>query len=207
MKDYGADGISTLVGKCQKIWLLYPPTKCNLRAMLTVDGQRAKLSRIMHQLEGGVLLESTAACAIYIPAGCIHATFTLQGGFLIAEDFTTSKSINAVATYITSELDKSLPAHVGETCFSWFERCLDVCLTHRQFSQAIRAWIEAEGRLAEWATSHRQWRVHVRRLWERYVHDGIPDNCPCGMQGTGTTLQTHLFSSHLQFLLSPCQRR
>jgi hypothetical protein len=93
--------------------------------MKTVDGQRAKLVRIMHQLEGGIMVETTAAHAIYIPAGCIHATFTLQGGFLVAKDFTTSKSITAMAAYITCGLHENLPEQAREACFGWFERCLD----------------------------------------------------------------------------------
>lgn len=90
MVDYGAGGLSTVLGDCQKTWLRYPLTETDLAAMRAVEGQRAKLARIMHQLEGGVVVvETISDHAIQIPAACIHATFVLQGGYLIAEDFTT----------------------------------------------------------------------------------------------------------------------
>ncbi|KAJ5203619.1 uncharacterized protein N7498_004498 [Penicillium cinerascens] len=121
-----ADGLSTVIGDCRKIWLLYPPTDKNLKAMQSVDGQRAKLLRLAHQLEGGVLIKTTSSHAIFIPVGCAYATFTLQGGYLVIKDFTTAKSLNAIASFIFYRLDEALPIEAREVCFDWFERCLDV---------------------------------------------------------------------------------
>ena len=73
----------------EKYWLLYPPTEKNLTAIKSIDGQRGKLLRLVHQLEGGVIVETTSSHAILLPAGCAHATFTLQGGYLVTKDFTT----------------------------------------------------------------------------------------------------------------------
>lgn len=84
-KGYGADGVSALVGNCRKIELLYPPSENNLVAIWTVDGQRGKLARIMYRLEAGIMVKTTAAQSLYIPDGCIHATFTLQSGFSLQE--------------------------------------------------------------------------------------------------------------------------
>lgn len=175
--------------------------------MRTVDGQRAKLVRIMHQLEGGIVAETTSAHAIHIPAGCIHATFTLEGGYLVTEDFTTSKSINGISAYVASGLDRSLPPKAREICFDWFERCLDVCLAHQQYERAIEAWIKAEVHLASWASFHRQWRVSIRRVWEQGLLDDISFHCPCDMQSPDMTLLKHLFPTHLKCLLSPSQLR
>ncbi|KAJ5543651.1 hypothetical protein N7513_007159 [Penicillium frequentans] len=115
--DYGADGLSTVIGDCRKIWLLYPPTDDNLNAMKSIDGQRGKLVRLMRRLEGGVLVETTSSHAIFLPAGCAHATFTLQGGYLVAKDFTTAKSLSAIASFITCGLDENLPTEAREICF------------------------------------------------------------------------------------------
>uniref|UniRef100_A0A093V791 JmjC domain-containing histone demethylation protein 1 n=1 Tax=Talaromyces marneffei PM1 TaxID=1077442 RepID=A0A093V791_TALMA len=183
--DYGADGLSTLVGECRKIWLLYPPSEANLRAMKTVDSHRAKLSRIMHQLEGGIIAATNASHAIYIPAGCIHATFTLQGGFLITKDFTTSESLAAIASYLLHGLDRALSTAAREICYEWFERCLDVCLCSGNLNLALEAWVHSQDALAAWAASHRQWRVNVRRLWEQHLHDNTVQGCPCAcVRGT-----------------------
>ncbi|EEA18485.1 hypothetical protein PMAA_102620 [Talaromyces marneffei ATCC 18224] len=205
--DYGADGLSTLIGECRKIWLLYPPSKANLRAMKTVENQRVKLSRIMHQLEGGIMVATNASHAIYIPAGCIHATFTLQGGFLIAKDFTTSESLAAITSYLLYGLDRALSSTAREVCYEWFERCLDVSLSSGNLGIALEAWIRSQDVLAAWAASHRQWRVNVRRLWEQHLHDNIVQGCPCGREEKSITLRQHVFAVHLISLLSSSQLR
>ncbi|OKL55209.1 hypothetical protein UA08_09520 [Talaromyces atroroseus] len=205
--DYGADGLSTVIGDCRKIWLLYPPTANNLTAMKTVDCQRAKLVRIMHRLEGGVVASMTASHAIHIPAGCIHATFTLQGGFLVAKDFTTSESLAAIASYLLHGLDQALSSTARDVCYGWFERCLDVCLSSGKLDVALQAWVRLQNLLAAWAASHRQWRVSVLRLWEHHLHDEIVHDCPCGTEERAMTLSRHMFVTHLSFLLSPSQLR
>jgi hypothetical protein len=95
----------------------------------------------MCQLEGGIIVSTNASHAIYLPAGCIHATFTLQGGFLIAKDFTTSESLAAIASYLLHGLDR-------EICYEWFERCLDVCLGSGKLNLALEAWVRSQEALA-----------------------------------------------------------
>lgn len=68
--DYGADGLSIPVGDCQKIWLLWPLTSSNLRAIKAIDGQRGRLARLAQQLEGCVVVEdhfstgNTHSCSV-----------------------------------------------------------------------------------------------------------------------------------------------
>lgn len=205
--DYGADGVSAPIGDCRKIWLLYPPTDKNLKAIRLVDGQRAKFARLMHQLEGGVIVETTSAKAIHIPAACIHATFTIQGGYLVTEDFTTSKSLTAISSFIFNQLDDSLLTKAREICFDWFERCLDISLAHRQVMSAVRAWVKTETQLTSWASTHRRWRVSIRRLWEQYLQEDMPGGCPCGTQDLSAPLSKHFSSVHLYFLLSSSHLR
>ena len=195
-----------MIGDCRKIWLLYPPTDKNLKAMQSVDGQRAKLLRLAHQLEGGVLMETTSSHAIFIPAGCAHATFTLQGGYLVTKDFTTAKSLNAIASFIVYGLDEALPTEAREVCFDWFERCLDVTFAQQQVTTAVSAWLKAETKLAVWASAHRRWRVNVRRLWERHCQD-LAANCPCGLQEATSSFFQHFSSVHMNSLLSSSQLR
>lgn len=175
--------------------------------MKTVDSHRAKLSRIMHQLEGGIIVTTDASHAIYIPAGCIHATFTVQGGFLIAKDFTTSESLAAIASYLRHGLDRALSPVAREICYAWFERCLDVCLGSGKLNLALEAWVCSQEVLAAWAASHRQWRVHVRHLWEQHLHESIVQNCPCGWEDSSMSFSEHMFAVHLSFLLSSSQLR
>jgi hypothetical protein len=175
--------------------------------MKTVDSHRAKLSRIMHKLEGGIMVATNASHAVYIPAGCIHATFTLQGGFLIAKDFTTSESLAAIASYLQHGLDRALSSTAREVCYEWFERCLDVSLSSGNLGVALEAWVRSQDVLAAWAASYRQWRVNVRRLWEQHLHDNTVQSCPCGREEKSITLSQHMFAVHLSFLSSSSQQR
>jgi hypothetical protein len=175
--------------------------------MQTVGTQRAKLVRIKRQLEGGIVVSTTASEAIYIPPGCIHATFTLQGGFLIAKDFTSAKSLTAIASYLLHGLDQTLPSEARSVCYDWFERCLDVCLSSGEISIALEAWLRSQKQLAAWAASNRLWRTNVRRIWERHLHDQIFCDCPCGIQKRTMALSQHVLATHLDFLLPSSQLR
>lgn len=194
-----------MIGDCRKIWLLYPPTDNNLTAMKSIDGQRGKLLRLAHQLEGGVLVETTSSNAIFLPAGCVHATFTLQGGYLVTKDFTTEKSLNAISSFIVYGLDENLPTEAREICFDWFERCLDVTLSQQHVITAVSAWLKAGKKLASWASTHRRWRINVRRLWEHHCQDSLV-SCPCELQEPTPFFQ-HFCSVHIASLLSSSQLR
>jgi hypothetical protein len=54
------------------------------------------------------MVETTATYTLYIPTRCIYTTFTMNGSYLIIEDFTISKSINSISAFITARLDSSL---------------------------------------------------------------------------------------------------
>lgn len=174
--------------------------------MRSVDGQRAKLVRLLHRLEGGVLVETTSSHALTIPAGCAHATFTLQGGYLITTDFTTVKSLISIATYISNDLDEALPPEAREISFEWFQRCLDFTLAQQHTTRAVCAWLKAEPKLAFWASTHRSWRVSVRRLWEQYCQD-IHADCPCGFHESNLSFLEHFSFGHMGEFLPLSQRR
>jgi hypothetical protein len=105
--------------------------------MDTIRDQKAKLARIMYRSEGGIIIKAASDQALYIPAICLHATFTLRGGYLIAEDFTAPKEIKAISAYITTQPDQYLYPEARSISFDWFERCLDVCLTHCQLDSTL----------------------------------------------------------------------
>jgi hypothetical protein len=175
--------------------------------MKVVDGQRLRLARLVHELEGCVVVETTSAHAIHIPAASLHATFTLQGGFLIAKDFTTSRSLTAFSELLATGLDESLLPEARAKCFEWLERCLEISLVHQKIKESVSAWLRAEEKLASWAATQRGWRVSVRRIWDQV---SLPDSatiCECDKQVSETSFATHFTSTHLSFLFSTCQLR
>ncbi|KAE8372197.1 hypothetical protein BDV26DRAFT_286157 [Aspergillus bertholletiae] len=211
--DYGADGISTPIGDCQKVWFMYPPTKKNLAAIANLEGQRHKLSRLSDTLEAGIVVQTTSDHALYIPAGCLHATFTLKGGYLIASDFTTSQSIKAIGAYIASGLASMLSPEAREDCYSLFKHCLHICLMHRQLIPAVEACISAASELAIWAASNQKWRADFQRLWKENMQlqqQVIADKlfeCPCKQQNGDVAFLDHFFSDHLAFLNYTSEQR
>lgn len=175
--------------------------------MKAVDGQRGRLARLVQQLEGCVVVETNSSRAIHIPAASIHATFTLQGGFLIAKDFTTSKSLMAISEILANGLEECLPVDARSVCFEWFERSLDISLAHSKTLEAVYAWLRAETKLASWASVQRAWRVSVLRLWEQALLHEFTSHCPCGKQAHKTSFTNHFRSAHLSFLFSSSQLR
>jgi hypothetical protein len=168
--------------------------------MVTVEGQRGKLPRIINRLEAGLVVETTASDALYVPAGCIHATFTMKGGYLVGNEFTTSKSIKAISALITSGLDRSASHDVWEEYFTWFKCCLDVTLLHKEINEALQAWIRAQCHLKKWASSNEVWRREILNIWKKYDWKGDQTTCPCGSQDSSTALFAHLSDKHLYFL-------
>jgi len=51
--DQGLGGLSTAVGNCVKLWLLYRPTNHNLDVMQKIGNMKRRLQRIRKKLEEG----------------------------------------------------------------------------------------------------------------------------------------------------------
>lgn len=122
------DGLSTTIDTCRKLWFIFPPTSHNLELMKAKLSQNAKLLRIGHQLEGGVVCETAGGQAVYLPAGCIHAVLTLEGGFLASLDFTTRESVQAFGRYIAKDLYRALDEESQRNCFFSYLEFLEVAL-------------------------------------------------------------------------------
>jgi hypothetical protein len=78
--------------------------------MRTEQGQHAKFARSAALLEGGMVVRTTSKDALYIPAGCLHAVFTIRGGFLVSVDCTTRDSIWPFSQYLKSNIVAALNA-------------------------------------------------------------------------------------------------
>jgi hypothetical protein len=204
-EDYGTDGVSAPIGSCVKIWLLYPPSPENLRLVLGTEGQRAKLARVALYLKGGIILKTTSAEAIYLPAGCIHATFTIEGGYLVAVDFTTMDSMKAFSAYIASGLDRFLGAEGQLDCFQWFTACLELALAGDRVKEVLEGWIQAQNRIQDCvhdATDSRSdWVDHLRTIWESFLGTYTTFiACPCDATNATQATHSHLTATHLRSL-------
>ena len=114
-------------------------------------------------------MKTTSAEATYLPAGCIHATFTIEGSYLIAIDFMTFGSVKAFSTYITFGIDHFLWAKAQKDCFDWFAICLDVALVNNRVVEALEAWIDALDHIQDRAGSDSRWKWRIKRIWESFL--------------------------------------
>jgi hypothetical protein len=195
------DGISAPMGDCVKIWLLYPPTDHNLAWMRQEKGQHGKLFRGGDHLEGGVIVQTNSAEALYIPSGCIHAVFTVSGGFLVSIDCTTRFSLWPFSQYLRHRLHLELDLTGQEHCYFLFLECLKVALANSCELTAIRSWISVEDLLEAEAAGNPEWRRSATAVWEiHFVGErGGDQACPCGV--LGINLEQHVRAQHLEWLL------
>jgi hypothetical protein len=178
-----ADGISVTMGKCEKVWLCFPPTTHNLQLMQKVEGQKSKLMRIGKDLEGGMIFKTDSTQAIYLPVGTIHAVFTLVGGFLIAIDFTTPTSAKTYAALLRAELDGS--GTFQETIFERFLSSVSLGLDNNKVIESVSAWIDGFERLKRRAVEEKEWATTAQEVWDEFLRNwkGKKIACPCGKMG------------------------
>ncbi|KAI1163013.1 hypothetical protein F5B18DRAFT_354191 [Nemania serpens] len=87
--DHGRHGITTLHGGCIKMFALYRPTRHNLDVFERHCDSDDIFIRTWRKLEGGQFVVFSEEEAIYLPAGCIHATITLKGGLVPGIEYTS----------------------------------------------------------------------------------------------------------------------
>ncbi|KAI9884407.1 MAG: Transcription factor Sox-2 [Watsoniomyces obsoletus] len=101
--DHGMEAISICVGRCRKVWFLWPPTTDNLKEMERLD-HRDPDRLIRSYLDDGILLQTDKSTGIHVPSGWLHATFTIEGGFLVGITPVTAESIGLISSCTSSEL-------------------------------------------------------------------------------------------------------
>ncbi|KAH7357093.1 hypothetical protein BKA65DRAFT_580384 [Rhexocercosporidium sp. MPI-PUGE-AT-0058] len=163
-----SDGVSSPIGQCRKLWMVFPPTTKNLVLMKQAEGQRAKLDRIGKKLEGGLVFRTNSDEAIYLPAGCIHAVIPLQGGFLIATDFTTPLSSKPYAAMINAGLDDSGAADTFRLeVFRRFLSSVDYGLSCKHEALAITSWIGTLN-IRRYAKVCQNWKKTAIKVWNEF---------------------------------------
>jgi hypothetical protein len=199
--DYGADGISKTLGDCEKYWFLFPPTAYNLNLLASVHGDHGKLSKLLQTLEYGIITRTKASEALYIPSGCIHATYTTTGGFLVAKDFVTTHTFGAIVSLMRSEYFKVFDSQSRELCLKWFMTSIEVALEYRRFSNVFESWVAAESVLRTLARKDQAWIYRrARNCFEdalSEISEGVA-RCPCGWKQMQGTFKTHWRKTHLE---------
>ncbi|KAH1601520.1 hypothetical protein KXV92_006172 [Aspergillus fumigatus] len=201
--DYGMEGLSVPLGDCVKIWFMWPPTERNLSLMASESGQLAKLIRLAPLLEGGILLQTDSGHALTIPSGCLHATMTIKGGFLVTKDFATRYTIQSFSRYLAWSLQQELDENSRANCYYLYLDCLNVALENGEANLAIEGWVGIEGILKDIATKDATWRGLAWTYWEPFLsspREICITKCSCGFVVADDGFFEHFKVAHLYFL-------
>lgn len=188
---------------------MFPPTPNNLSHMQLAGAQGRKLAAIGPNLEGGLIIRTTSSDAIYIPVGCIHAVFTIHGGFLLTMEFATPKSVRALSSLLNSEFDCFKDPYSQKELPQQFIEAVNLALTTNQREIGLKAWIDMEKRVRRWnlvdldaakKVKERQklWKKGIRKMWDAFFQNLQPRDmaCPCGQMELGQHLKEHFRGAH-----------
>lgn len=200
--DYGADGISKTIGDCEKYWFLFPPTERNLDLLSSAHGEQGKLRKILNHLECGIIAKTQSSEALYIPAGCIHATYTTAGGFLVAKDFVTTRTYQYIALLMRSKYFQTFDVGSRELCLKWFAISLEIAAQYQPVLAVCEAWVGVEDVLKALAP---KLQLRVLRRAKDCFGEALEEagdtvtQCPCGWKRKRCTFKSHWQETHLSF--------
>lgn len=72
--------IITVFGSCVQFWACYPPTKHNLKHFNSRSNRSTRFAALYSVLKTGYFTTATKGQSLYLPAGWLHASYTLAGG-------------------------------------------------------------------------------------------------------------------------------
>ena len=86
-----------------KLWAFYPGVP-NVEIFYRVDKQEGKFKRLEPDLRGDVYGVTYPGDGVYIPAGCLHAVYTLNSGILVGITWVSAQILKATTAIILHEL-------------------------------------------------------------------------------------------------------
>jgi hypothetical protein len=132
----------------------------------------------------------------------MHAVFTVHGGFLVALDCTTSKSVWAFAQYLQHGLDVSLDAEGRRECLFFFLESLEVALNSSLTApDAVRAWLSIEDRLRTMAEKDAEWKVAAKEVWRSWDREVSLPCLDCHCTSSEAKDKSHFEKAHLFWLM------
>jgi hypothetical protein len=169
--DTGHGGISALAGDCEKIWLFAPAVAENLALL---QGDDISIPYLASRFSKLGVIRQTAADAIFLPPGIIHATFTVKTGILYGNNFCMQENIYGFTIgmlYVMGEADAK---HVWSERDAIIRRWIDVMEDIKkhgdedQCNEALVAFRLSEMRDARRKGVFKHWGAEIDKLAEGY---------------------------------------
>jgi hypothetical protein len=182
--------------------------------MQNADAQRNKWIRIGKDLEGGLVYKTTSFDAIYLPVGCIHAVFTVEGGFLLTIEFSTPDSVKVLSSLFNSHFDRFKDVYAKAQLPGQFIESVDLALQQNRPLVGLKAWIDMETRLRRWADNSEDknsstknpewvsrrpgWKEEIGEVWNSFFASQVSEKltCPCKKMGPNQSLEEHFHADH-----------
>lgn len=183
--------------------------------MQDADAQRNKWIRIGKDLEGGLIYKTTSSDAIYLPIGCIHAVFTVEGGFLLTIEFSTPESVKVLSSLFNSHFDRFKDDYSKAELPGQFIESVALALRRNRALVGLKAWIDMEERLRRWADNSEDndsatkntewisrrpgWKKKIVKIWTSFFKSQFSENlsCPCEKMHRSQSLEEHFRADHL----------
>ncbi|KAF1982695.1 hypothetical protein K402DRAFT_188269 [Aulographum hederae CBS 113979] len=167
--DNGQDALNGIIDmssqqpSCIKLWILAPPTNHNLKKMYSVTGQGLKFFNLYKTLQSVRCLITTQDQVLYLPAGCIHAVWTEEGGLCTGITWTTPKSISLISQIFSYEVQYD-QADDG-TYYILSNAIIGACKGETQL--ALRAWCRSSEHF------HKLQKIvkHVKDVFQKNIPD------------------------------------
>ena len=198
--DRGMEGLAITIEHCQKLWFLWPPTPGNLREFERVLRKGGGGRMVACNLDDGIITYTDSTMAIYVPAGWIHATLTLSGGFLAGITFVAAESIFITAQCFAMDL-RHTPDEFEENCQHYID-ALEVSLRTQDVAielQAVESWVTLQSALQRLVTKKCKALADTMEIWSSFLAGDITwQACPCKWEGE--SFAAHFLSKHLYFL-------
>lgn len=149
--DQTRDSLITVLGKSRKLVLMWPLSSPNRELLLhyVLAGERESFVPLCAQLEAPVLEVMDSNTAIFMQAGVIHATITLEGGMLVGINTFSAGSALASLQCFVFELEAEVERDYGPI-FHLFALQLKAIVGHLDISRRfLRAWVSLSSKIAE----------------------------------------------------------
>lgn len=195
--------------------------------MQQAEAQRSKLARIGKCLEGGLIYKTTSTEALYVPIGCIHAVFTIHGGFLVTMEFNSPMAAKVLSALFLSGFHVRKDPYAQAELPGEFIEAVALALRENQVLLGIEAWISVKEHILRWADTSEDrheatrnefwierrlgWKKKVTETWNEFFSSIHSQKvvCPCGDMEAGESFREHFRAEHMfvKFKISGCGKR
>lgn len=203
--DHGRAGLLCCLEDCQKLVLLWPPTRHNMQLLFDLrECDVLLMEGFARRLEGGVVVDLDRRRGLVIPGGTLHATLTLKGGWLAGMNWFAGVGHRAAARSMWYEIKVATGRPELIKVLAMYRQSLTLaCSLDRpaDYLQMLEGWKEwVAAALAEPSARRSPWDVtvyktlHAIRLMLEQACDKTEGSICCDM---ATYSFAHFASAHI----------